>query len=104
MKNIRFTSKKGAFVSNQNKLLCATGAARVRVYVYKILNYYFAKRPYQFFTVLNVFQIVKFPNGPCNASTSNTYGVCYTVSECTERGGYQSGTCASGFGACCICK
>ena len=58
---------------------------------------------YFHFTVLNVFQIVKFANGPCNA-TSTIKGVCYTVNECTERGGLQMGTCASGFGACCTCK
>ena len=26
----------------------------------------------------------------------------YTKEECSERGGTESGTCASGFGVCCI--
>ena len=56
-----------------------------------------------FIAVLNLFQIVKFPNGPCNA-TSTTQGVCYTSDECNSKGGVNSGTCANGFGVCCVCK
>jgi len=51
--------------------------------------------------LLNVFNIVKFPNEGCNSSTSNVYGVCYTASECSTYGGTSSGSCASGFGVCC---
>lgn len=51
--------------------------------------------------LLNVFNIVKFPNDGCNA-TSGSYGVCYTSSECSNLGGKSSGSCASGFGVCCI--
>ena len=50
--------------------------------------------------LLNVFNIVKFPNDGCN-STSGAYGVCYTATECTSLGGLSSGSCASGFGVCC---
>jgi len=50
--------------------------------------------------LLNVFNIVKFPNDGCTSSSS-TYGVCYTASECTSLGGTSSGSCASGFGVCC---
>lgn len=50
--------------------------------------------------LLNVFNIVQFPNDGCNAS-SNAYGVCYTATECTSLGGSSSGSCASGFGVCC---
>ena len=32
---------------------------------------------------------------------SNT-GVCLSPRECTERGGLSEGSCASGFGACCL--
>ena len=51
--------------------------------------------------LLNVFNIVKFPNEGCNSSISNVYGVCYTSSECSTYGGTSSGSCASGFGVCC---
>ena len=51
--------------------------------------------------LLNVFNIVKFPNDGCNSSISNVYGVCYTASECTSLGGTSTGSCASGFGVCC---
>jgi len=50
--------------------------------------------------LLNVFNIVKFPNDGCNSS-NNAYGVCYTATECTSLGGLSSGSCASGFGVCC---
>ena len=36
--------------------------------------------------------------------TSNQNGTCYTDAECAERKGVASGTCADGFGVCCICK
>jgi len=50
--------------------------------------------------LLNVFNIVRFPNNGCN-TTSDTYGVCYTATECISLGGSSSGSCASGFGVCC---
>ena len=37
--------------------------------------------------LLNVFNIVKFPNDGCTTSTG-TYGVCYTASECDTLGSY----------------
>ena len=43
-----------------------------------------------------------FPNDVCKAGTKN--GTCYTQAECTERNGEESGSCASGFGVCCVCK
>ena len=66
--------------------------------------------------LLNVFNIVKFPNDGCS-TVSGTYGVCYTASECDTlgqdnnmchnvisllQGGSGTGTCASGFGVCCL--
>ena len=51
--------------------------------------------------LLNVFQIVNFPNDGCNSTTSDTYGVCYTFAECATLGGTSAGSCASGFGVCC---
>ena len=53
--------------------------------------------------VLNIFQVVRFPNEACN-TTANDQGVCYTEAECQARDGTSSGSCASGFGVCCSCK
>merc|ERR1712241_1639167 len=49
--------------------------------------------------VLPVFQIVKFPNDICSGSSLN--GTCYTSEECSNKGGKNDGSCASGFGVCC---
>lgn len=50
--------------------------------------------------LLSAFQVVKFPNDACESS-SNVNGTCYTESECSQRGGTSSGSCAEGFGVCC---
>merc|ERR1712110_1395127 len=50
--------------------------------------------------VIPVFQVVKFPNDVCSATTKN--GTCYTAEECSNKGGTSSGSCASGFGVCCV--
>ena len=50
---------------------------------------------------LNLITWVKFTNDECSASTGEN-GTCYTTQECTEFGGKASGTCASGFGVCCV--
>merc|ERR1712172_9263 len=50
--------------------------------------------------VLPVFQVIKFPNDICTGATRN--GTCYTSEECSNKGGTSDGTCASGFGVCCI--
>merc|ERR1719410_1007331 len=49
--------------------------------------------------VLPVFQVVKFPNDICSGSSLN--GTCYTSEECSNKGGKNEGSCASGFGICC---
>merc|ERR1712228_1029770 len=49
--------------------------------------------------VLPVFQVVKFPNDICSGSSLN--GTCYTSEECSNKGGKNDGSCASGFGVCC---
>ena len=41
--------------------------------------------------LLNVFNIVTFPNDACNSTTSNVFGVCYTASECLAKGGQKTG-------------
>jgi len=50
--------------------------------------------------VLPIFQVVKFPNDVCKGTSRN--GTCYTAEECSTKGGTNDGTCASGFGVCCI--
>merc|ERR1740129_2169665 len=50
--------------------------------------------------ILPVFQVIKFPNDICTGATRN--GTCYTSEECSSKGGTSDGTCASGFGVCCI--
>lgn len=50
---------------------------------------------------LSVFQIVQFKNEACSATDGNT-GTCFTAAECTSKGGVATGSCASGFGVCCV--
>ena len=52
-------------------------------------------------SVLSLFTIVSWKQGPCT-STAGTNGTCYSSNECTNLGGTASGTCASGFGVCCL--
>jgi len=51
----------------------------------------------------SLFSVVQFPNEVCS-TTSGTYsnGTCITASECSGRGGTAQGSCAAGFGVCCI--
>ncbi|TRY67506.1 hypothetical protein TCAL_11774 [Tigriopus californicus] len=51
--------------------------------------------------LLSIFNIIQFENGPCAGSESKN-GTCYTKEECKTRSGTASGTCASGYGVCCI--
>jgi len=55
----------------------------------------------------SLFNVVTFKNSPCKSSSSISSGdfrngTCYTKSECADKGGSQAGSCASGFGVCCI--
>jgi len=50
--------------------------------------------------ILPIFQVVKFPNDVCEGSSRN--GTCYTAEECSSKGGSNEGSCASGFGVCCV--
>ena len=56
-----------------------------------------------FFPVLSLFTIVSFKNDACQSGTGNN-GTCYSSSDCSKLGGTASGSCASGFGVCCLCK
>lgn len=48
----------------------------------------------------SIFQIIKFENAPCVGGTRN--GTCFTTAECESAGGTEDGSCADGFGVCCI--
>jgi len=50
--------------------------------------------------VLPIFQVVRFPNDRCTGTTRN--GTCFTAEECSAIGGTNEGSCASGFGVCCV--
>lgn len=59
--------------------------------------------------VFSLFNVVQFKNEACvssdtlsSGSTSNRNGTCFTSSECSTRGGSSRGSCASGFGVCCV--
>ncbi len=54
-----------------------------------------------FLSVLSLFTIVRFRNDVCSAS-SGVNGTCYSSNDCSNLGGSGSGSCASGFGVCCI--
>ena len=52
---------------------------------------------------LSLFSVVQFPNDDCTSSSSSTTtGTCYTSSECSSRSGSSDGSCAAGFGVCCV--
>merc|ERR1711976_382332 len=50
--------------------------------------------------VLPIFSVVTFKNALCAGTSRN--GTCYTTSECSNKGGSESGSCAEGFGVCCV--
>ena len=53
--------------------------------------------------VLSLFTIVSFKNEPCTSGSGNN-GTCYSKADCNRLSGTASGSCASGFGVCCLCK
>merc|ERR1712241_1376014 len=54
---------------------------------------------------LGLFSIVTFPNSECQSTKDKeNKGVCYSSTECSEKGGVAEGNCAAGFGVCCIIK
>jgi len=50
---------------------------------------------------IGIFNVVKFPNDVCNTGGTMN-GTCYTAEECDNRDGVATGTCADGFGVCCV--
>lgn len=56
---------------------------------------------------LNLFNIIKFQNGPCFTSNilyGQMNGTCFHKMECDQLGGLSLNSCANGFGVCCVCK
>jgi len=51
--------------------------------------------------LFSMFSLVTFPNEECTSSDSEC-GTCMTASECSGLKGLVSGSCAQGFGACCV--
>lgn len=52
---------------------------------------------------LEVFQVVEFEHVPCTSS-SGLEGTCFPEYECTEAAGATMGSCADGYGTCCVSK
>jgi len=50
---------------------------------------------------IGIFNVVRFPNDVCNTETAMN-GTCYTAEECSDRDGIATGSCADGFGVCCV--
>merc|ERR1719410_2560411 len=51
----------------------------------------------------SLFSVVQFPNDECTStSSSTTIGTCFTSSECSSKSGTAEGSCAAGFGVCCV--
>ncbi|TRY74061.1 hypothetical protein TCAL_11518 [Tigriopus californicus] len=50
---------------------------------------------------LSLFSLIQFPNDACPGSDGRN-GSCFTQGECDQRGGNAGGSCASGFGVCCV--
>jgi len=50
---------------------------------------------------IGIFNVVKFPNEPCNSGGTKN-GTCYTSEECESKKGKSEGSCAEGYGVCCV--
>ncbi|XP_073955150.1 uncharacterized protein isoform X2 [Choristoneura fumiferana] len=50
---------------------------------------------------LEIFEVVEFDHVPCTSS-SGLEGTCLHESDCQGIGGATMGTCADGYGACCV--
>jgi len=51
---------------------------------------------------LSLFSIVTFQNLDCKSASDSRNGTCFTSTECSDKGGRESGNCAAGFGVCCL--
>ena len=52
---------------------------------------------------VSAFHIVRFNNEGC-IGTDSRNGTCYTAEECGSKSGFNMGSCAAGYGICCLCK
>lgn len=50
---------------------------------------------------ISLFNVVQFPNTNCAGNNGNN-GTCYTQQECDIRNGANGGSCADGYGVCCV--
>ncbi|XP_037082262.1 uncharacterized protein LOC119102918 [Pollicipes pollicipes] len=50
---------------------------------------------------LSLLTLVRFTNFVCNG-TSGSNGTCYTAAQCSSLGGVDEGSCAEGYGVCCV--
>lgn len=56
---------------------------------------------------LNLFNVIKFDNIPCQSNQpmlEEMSGTCYHDEECRQMNGIAVDNCADGFGVCCACK
>jgi len=67
-----------------------------------ILNSISAAKLHDSRQVAGIFSVVKFANEACDSSSTSYNGTCFTAAECEANGGTASGTCAEGFGVCCV--
>jgi len=54
--------------------------------------------------LFSVFSIVSFPNEACISNLDHTNGTCLSPADCRIIGGAMEGSCASGFGTCCVVR
>jgi hypothetical protein len=55
--------------------------------------------------MFSLFNVVKFKNSNCQATSSAALqGSCFTSEECSDKKGIEDGNCAAGFGVCCVIK
>lgn len=52
---------------------------------------------------LEIFEVVEFEHVACTSS-SGLEGTCLPENECLEAGGSTMGSCADGYGTCCVSK
>lgn len=52
--------------------------------------------------LFSLFSIVTFKNQACRSADPLRNGTCFTSTECQSKGGTVSGSCAAGFGVCCL--
>jgi hypothetical protein len=87
-----------------------TLAARIKKLLFPYLTIEEGKSANQLTSLgqlLNIFRIVKFDNLPCIAARkplTQLVGTCYHETDCVRLGGQGVGSCAAGFGVCCVCK